>query len=474
MKKLHRLAAARIYGRPLMMESRKLDVILHVLAPRLDIEAPEVEAGMLSDSGESEGLQVVNGVAIIDVCGSLVNRMDVTPMSGMRSYEEIAGEVEDAATDPGVRSIVMRFDSCGGEVSGVFDLAKLIRQAAAVKPIIACVDDSAYSAAYALASACSEIVVTQTSGVGSIGVIAVHVDQSQLDQKLGVKFTPIFAGSHKNDFSQHAPLSDAARERLQQEIDGFYEQFCSLVAANRGMRLEAVKATNAACFTGAAGVAAGLADRVSTFRDVLAEEQVAATPVGAGSRSMVRVKTDQDQPDITDILDDEDDEEDDTTEVPAVPSNSPETTSRAASAVAEIDKETGMDNPTQAAPVQDAAMIADLCIIAGRPELAAEFITENVSVDQARTKLRELNAKNQGAEISAASNRGNSSVVGKVLSMAQQKASGNSPVAVGMATLEVLKANPALYDEYATAHPWQFMSEKQLAMRAIEQMGGLR
>jgi ClpP class serine protease len=36
--------------------------------------------------------------------------------------------------------------------------------------------DSAFSAAYVLASPASRVYVTQTGGVGSIGVFALHVD----------------------------------------------------------------------------------------------------------------------------------------------------------------------------------------------------------------------------------------------------------------------------------------------------------
>ncbi|WP_196302053.1 S49 family peptidase, partial [Ralstonia solanacearum] len=46
----------------------------------------------------------------------------------------------------------------------------------AVKPVWAVANDMAFSAAYALASAASRLFVSRTGGVGSIGVIAMHVD----------------------------------------------------------------------------------------------------------------------------------------------------------------------------------------------------------------------------------------------------------------------------------------------------------
>lgn len=85
-----------------------------------------------------------------------------------------------------------------------------MREATAVKPIWAVANDAAFSAAYAIAAA-QRVIVTETGGVGSIGVIALHIDQSVQDANDGYRYTAITAGSHKNDFSPHEPLSDVAR-----------------------------------------------------------------------------------------------------------------------------------------------------------------------------------------------------------------------------------------------------------------------
>ena len=79
------------------------------------------------------------------------------------------------------------------------------------KPIYAIANDAAFSAAYAIASSAERLFVTSTGGVGSVGVIAIHVDQSGFDEKVGRKYTAVFAGAKKNDFNPHEPLSDSAR-----------------------------------------------------------------------------------------------------------------------------------------------------------------------------------------------------------------------------------------------------------------------
>ena len=98
----------------------------------------------------------------------------------------------------------------------------------------------AYSAAYAIASAAERVYLPRTGGMGSIGVIAIHVDQSAYDEKKGLKYTAIYAGARKNDFSSHKPLTDKAMEVVQAEVDEVYDLFAETVARNRGIKATAI------------------------------------------------------------------------------------------------------------------------------------------------------------------------------------------------------------------------------------------
>jgi ClpP class serine protease len=133
-----------------------------------------------------------------------------------------------------VRAILLDVDSPGGETGGVFDLADRIRAASRVKPVWAVANDMAFSAAYALASAAERVFVSRTSGVGSIGVIALHADQSAKDEQDGVRYTTVFAGARKNDLNPHAPLSDEAFAGLEAEVNRVYDLFVGTVAQHRG------------------------------------------------------------------------------------------------------------------------------------------------------------------------------------------------------------------------------------------------
>ncbi|RYU55695.1 S49 family peptidase, partial [Methylolobus aquaticus] len=168
--------------------------------------------------------------------GSLVRRsLAVDPASGLTSYTDIGRQLDHALGDPVIQAILLDVDSPGGEAGGAFELGERIRLASTLKPVWAVAADSAFSAAYAIACGASRLLVSRTGGVGSIGVIALHVDQSLRDAQDGYRFTAIHAGERKNDFSPHAPLSDAAAARLQTEVDRLYGLFVAHVAGLRGL-----------------------------------------------------------------------------------------------------------------------------------------------------------------------------------------------------------------------------------------------
>ena len=110
-------------------------------------------------------------------------------------------------------------------------------------------------------------------GVGSIGVICIHMDQSQYDEKLGVKYTPIISGAHKADFNPHAPLSTDAQQLAQNETNRIYDLFVKTVARNRGIDPQVVRDTQAGLLFGKNAVDIGLADSVMSYSKVLEDLQ---------------------------------------------------------------------------------------------------------------------------------------------------------------------------------------------------------
>ncbi len=213
--------------------------------------------------------QNIARTAIIPIHGILTKKPGAfDEMLGMTSYEQIEEQITQALADSSIEKIILEIDSPGGEVNGIFDLADFIYSARGKKRIIAIANDDAYSAAYAIASSAEKVLVSRTSGVGSIGVIASHIDQSGFDEKCGIKYTTVFAGSRKNDLNPHEPITSESLESLQKEVDRLYEMFVQLIARNRGLSIEKIRSTEAGLYFGEKAVEIGLADGMTILSSI--------------------------------------------------------------------------------------------------------------------------------------------------------------------------------------------------------------
>lgn len=401
--------ASRLYGAPLLLARSKLEVILSVLGDR--VGWPEPLASSTLSSPRAGALGPV-GIAVIPVMGSLVRRtVGLDPASGFTSYAELAGMLESALADPSVEGILLDVDSPGGESGGVFELGEMVRAADAVKPVWAIASDSAYSAAYAIACGASRLTVTRTGGVGSIGVIAMHVDQSARDAQQGYRFTAITAGEQKNDFSPHEPLDLQAHARLQAEVDRLYGMFVGHVASMRSIDAQAVRATEAGTYFAEDAVAAGLADAVGCLDGVIADfsaflstrrarvrspptsthSMAATSPTSLSLPTSVLTPSHQEKPQMQN------------TPNPAAPLPLPE-----AEPVAEKQVDTeATDTETQQAAVDtavaatraDTLAIVEMCQLAGHSDRAATYLSQGTPVAQVRRAL--LDARAQGTEITS-------------------------------------------------------------------------
>jgi len=290
MRNMH--IAEMIFNRPLMISESKLNVILHVLGPRLNLDLsgmPREQAAVLSDDERARsGYRVKDGIATIGIYGPLLNRAlrSEFPSGGPTTYADIRNSFDTALADEGVKEIKLELDSPGGDVSGAFDLADHIYESRGLKPITAVVNESAFSAGYLLASAAGKIVVPRTANVGSIGVIMTHADFSRAEDEAGVTVTHIFAGAKKANFSPHQPLSEDAHAEALSMVTGTYELFVSTVARNRNMSPAAVRATEAGIFRADKALELGLADEIMpAAKAIKMKHQPGRMPVMPGNHN---------------------------------------------------------------------------------------------------------------------------------------------------------------------------------------------
>ncbi|CNI87601.1 protease 4 [Yersinia pseudotuberculosis] len=272
--------AQRLFNTPLALHPHKAEVVMAALTDRFGLTRIQSNAGWDDDDdtfsrkGRECGYDVIAGIARIPITGTLVQKLGtLRPYSGMTGYDGIRVSFLAAMNDSEVKAICLDIDSPGGEVAGCFDLVDEIYAARGEKPIWAILSESAYSAAYALASAADRIIVPRTGGVGLIGVIVMHVDWSQRIKSDGVQVTIITFGSRKAESNPYEALSEEAKKAIQSDVDEMGRLFVSTVSRNRGIAERAIRDTEASCYLAADGVQLGLADQVASpdvaFRDLL-------------------------------------------------------------------------------------------------------------------------------------------------------------------------------------------------------------
>lgn len=271
--------AERLFNVPLLIAPDKADTIAAVFNAHLQntvAELPKFEPPTRVDLATSMSMRRADGgyyatnagVAVVQAHGSFVQRAGgLDAQSGLTGYNSIAATLSAAVRDPGVRGVVIEFDSPGGEVEGVVDLASLI--AGVDKPVWAHANGIALSAAYWLAAAADRVYASQTGLLGSIGVLLLHADRSKIIERSGVVYTAIYAGARKVDGSSMSPLTEEARARAQARVDQVYAMFTEHVAAHRSVAEKKVRGTEAAILSVQDAKQVGLANDVASLGDTV-------------------------------------------------------------------------------------------------------------------------------------------------------------------------------------------------------------
>lgn len=170
-------------------------------------------------------------VAIIPVMGVMTRYGDLCSYGS----EDMAAWIMEANAMEEIAAIVLEINSPGGQVDGTEMLGQVIKQSQ--KPVVAWVAGMAASAAYWIASQASEIMMESetSSEVGSIGVLAVHVDASAYYEKEGFKISIVRAdgSEQKALFNDVEPLTAEVLASTKAALNPIRSTFESTVKAGR-------------------------------------------------------------------------------------------------------------------------------------------------------------------------------------------------------------------------------------------------
>jgi signal peptide peptidase SppA len=187
------------------------------------------------------------------------------------SLESLAPVLREAFGNKRTTAVALLINSPGGSPVQSDLIAQRIRDLAAEhdKPVTAFVEDVAASGGYWIACAADEILVNQSSIIGSIGVVSAGFGFVEALEKLGVERRVHTAGTRKALLDPFSPERDEDVSHLKAIQVEMHHRFIDWVRDRRGDRLKAGEEPElfeGKFWTGARGIDYGLADGEGELR----------------------------------------------------------------------------------------------------------------------------------------------------------------------------------------------------------------
>lgn len=208
--------------------------ILLITSSGFDRIKKQFESKIMADSGfESDEMEIVNGVAIIDINGPIGRNLDWWDrMFGAVDVKDIALQIEEAENSNDVQAVLFNIDSPGGMVQGTPELSDIIL--GMDKPTVSYTEGVMASAAYWIGCSADEVVATKSADIGSIGVYLPVYDISEMLKASGVKLQLFASGKYKGMGLPGSTLTKDQAKLLQSRVMETAEMFWEHVQLMRG------------------------------------------------------------------------------------------------------------------------------------------------------------------------------------------------------------------------------------------------
>ena len=158
---------------------------------------------------------------------------------GVVNPEVVKSEIEAAENDSSVGAVLLDINSPGGTPVASEEIMNAVKNCK--KPVVAWISDTGASGAYLAASSSDKIVASNSSWVGSIGVILDLTNFSDLYKKIGITKYVIKGGKYKDMGADYRNLTSQERSMLQTMVNENYDNFIGMVAENRNLSREYVR-----------------------------------------------------------------------------------------------------------------------------------------------------------------------------------------------------------------------------------------
>lgn len=237
---------------------------------------------------------LADGVIGVHINGSLVTQNRYwNRYIGQVSYEEIINAMSVAAQH-NPSDIIMMVKSPGGAAQGISEASDHIEMVKKSGIRVSTHTGSVMaSGGYWLGSNGSPVVASRMAEVGSVGVISVHMEYTEMLKKMGISPTVMRTSEYKALGTPYEKFDDKAKGEHMRRMEGMHDLFLEHIAEQRGMAKASVSANIATgqVFLGQEALKIGAIDRVGTLEELvqqLSESRPSTYTMNSGDDPMNR------------------------------------------------------------------------------------------------------------------------------------------------------------------------------------------
>jgi protease-4 len=237
----------------------------------------------------SVGLDGGPRIAVIYAAGTISSgRSGFDPVNGpIVGSETLIDYIRQARRDSSIRAIVLRIDSPGGSASAsdaIWRELMIARDERKDRPIVVSMSDLAASGGYYIALPAEFLVAQPDTLTGSIGIFGGKVVTGGTYEKIGAHVQSTSIGRNAEIDSPVRPYNPEELQKLQDQLQAFYDQFVEKVAASRHSTPEKIdEIAQGRVWTGRQAKDNGLVDALGGLDTAIAAaKQRAKIPADSG------------------------------------------------------------------------------------------------------------------------------------------------------------------------------------------------
>lgn len=240
-----------------------------------DVSAATGNRGVLKgkdkDEYEDDVYSVSGATATVPVYGKMFPRANMmTSLSGGVSTSKLGSALDEIEQREDIEAAMMMFDSPGGSVKGLTNLARKVREMDT--ETVAFAEGLMASAAYFVGSAADQVIASPDSMVGAIGSVATIKSRAKKLEEEGYEVEVVRSAEKKAKPNPSEPIDEDSVKEMQRLVNSAHDQFVRQVAINLNLSEETVSNTMAdgSVITGAEAEDTDFVDEVATLDEVMA------------------------------------------------------------------------------------------------------------------------------------------------------------------------------------------------------------